>query len=75
MSPIVSPKKQLKSCHATRRKLGIMVDKMKSFNYKNAKITAYLEIKELDHFSIVRNGNFQFPCEIRRSHVFPGVCN
>ena len=23
----------------------------------------------------MRNGNVQFPCEIRRSHVFPGVCN
>ena len=27
-------------------------------------------LKELDHFSVVRNANVQFPCEICRSHVF-----
>ena len=34
-----------------------------------------LKFKELDHFSVVRNGNVQVPCEICRLHVFPGVCN
>ena len=48
---------------------GHMVVKMKSFDYKNPKIT------ELKHFTVVRNGNVQFPSEIRGSHVFPGVRN
>ena len=52
-----------------------MVDKMKSFDYKNPKIQLTLKFKELDHFSVVRNGNVQFPCEIHGSHVFPGVRN
>ena len=34
-----------------------------------------LKFKELDHFSVVRNGNVQFPSEMRCSHVFPCVCN
>ena len=36
----------LKACHATRgnSKLDIFIDKMKSFDNKNPKITAYLEI-------------------------------
>ena len=54
-------------------KLDIMVDKMKLFDYKNPQLT--LKFKELNHSSVVRNGNVQFPCEIRRSHVFPGVRN
>ena len=53
-------------------KLDIMVDKMKLLDYKNPKIAANLE---KNHFSVVRNGNVQFPFEIRRSHVFPGVGN
>ena len=51
-------------------KLDIMVEKMKLFDYKNLR-----KFKELNHFSVVRNGNVQFPCEIRCSHVFPGDRN
>ena len=54
---------------------GHMVDKMKSFDYKIRKKQLTLKFKELDHFSVVRNGNVQFPCEIHCSHVFPGVRN
>ena len=83
VSPIVSRKIQLRSDHVTQHtcefktelmKLDIMVDKMKLFDYKNPKQLT-LKFQELDHFSNVRNGNVQFPCEIRRSHVFPGVRN
>ena len=51
VSPIVSRKKQLSimshnTCEFKTElmKLDIMVDKMKLFDYKNPKITAYLEI-------------------------------
>ena len=51
VSPIVSRKKaaQIMSCNTCEfktelMKLDIMVDKMKLFDYKNPKITAYLEI-------------------------------
>ena len=44
VSPIVSPKKQLRSCHVTRRNSKLnssswtyLFDKMKSFDYKNPK--------------------------------------
>ena len=32
---------------------------------KIRKLQLTLKFKELDHFSVVRNGNVQFPCEIR----------
>ena len=41
----------------------------------NNSLHCTLKFKELDHFSLVRNGNVQVPCEICRLHVFPGVCN
>ena len=48
----LAPKKQLRLCHTTRAnsklnspKVDIIVDKMKSLDYKNSKITAYLEIQ------------------------------
>ena len=49
-------------------KLDIIVHKMKSFDYKNPKKTDLRS--STDHFSVVRNTNIQFPCEMCRSHVF-----
>ena len=75
VSPIVSPEKtaQVMSRSTWEFKtslpeLDMIVHKMKSFDYKNPKITDLRS--STDHFSVVRNTNIQFLCEMCRSHVF-----
>ena len=75
VSPIVSPKKTAEIVSRNMSEFkhkNLIVDKMKPFDYKNPKITAYLEIYGTLSFlcSEKWEGMFNFLL-----HVFPGICN